>query len=143
MTTVKKLSVAALLASSLFTSGAALADGWPASVTGTWNVICNQTAGTLSLVQFAGAVGSQCKPIRGTVYGADAVEGFYCPGSGRIAFTRHVGANTTTVRQHWQGNLSQNANVVRIGGSCVATLHNNVSGTVGGSLGEYNFSGSK
>jgi hypothetical protein len=128
----------------LLSAISAFADGWPASVTGTWNVVGNQSVGTLVLTQYVGAVGAQCKPIRGTIYGVDAVEGFYCPGSGRISFLRYSGA-TVTPKQHWSGNLSQlvAGQPLRIGGLFATFDHNNVSGTLGGSLGEYNFSATK
>jgi hypothetical protein len=130
--------------SSLLTAGAAFADGWPASIAGSWSVVGNQSLGTLAITQYAGAAGSQCKPIRGTIYGVDAIEGFYCPGSGRLSFARYVG-NTTNPKQHWSGNLSQavTGQPLRIGGLFAAFPHNNTSGTVGGSLGEYNFSATK
>lgn len=132
-----RLSVAVL---GLLTASSAFADGWPASVSGTWSVIGNQSAGVLLLSQFPGLPGSQCKPIRGTIYGTDAVEGFYCPGSGRISFLRYNGA-TTLPKQHWSGNLSQSVAgfPLRIGGLFATFDHNNVVGTSGGSLGEYNF----
>lgn len=121
-----------------------MADGWPASVAGSWSVIGNQSAGTLSITQYAGASGSQCKPIRGTIYGTDAIEGFYCPQSGRISFQRYVG-QTVTPSQYWSGNLSQliTGQPLRIGGLFAVYRHDNVVGTVGGSLGEYNFSATK
>lgn len=133
-----------LVAIGMLAQGAAHADGWPASIAGNWNIVGNQSAGVLSVVQFPGALGSQCKPIRGTIYGVDAFEGYYCPGSGRVAFLRKVGlaANALT-RQFWAGNVSQVANVLRMGGTFHAAPHNNVAGTAGGSLGEYNFSGTK
>ena len=133
-----KMSVAVL---GLLTASSAFADGWPASVTGTWSVLANQGAGgTLVVTQFVGAVGSQCKPIRGIIYGTDAVEGFYCPGSGRISFLRYAGI-TTVPKQHWSGNLSQSVAglPLRIGGLFATFDHNNIVGTTGGSLGEYNF----
>jgi hypothetical protein len=128
----------------LLSASSAFADGWPASVTGTWSVVGNQSVGALVLTQFVGAVGAQCKPIRGTIYGVDAVEGFYCPGSGRISFLRYAGA-TLTPKQHWSGNLSQSVAglPLRIGGLFATFDHNNISGTSGGSLGEYNFSATK
>src|SRR5437868_3342549 len=138
----KKLSTVGACAAVLLASTVAFADGWPASVAGAWQVIGNQSAGTLALTQYAGAAGSQCKPLRGTIYGSDAVEGFYCPGSGRISFARYTG-NSTAPKQYWSGNLSQVGNVLRIGGAFSAFVHNNVSGTGGGSLGEYNFQASK
>src|SRR5689334_22674752 len=94
----------AAMAVAVLLSGTAFADGWPSSVAGTWSVLGNHSGGSLALTQFAGAAGSLCKPIRGTIYGVDAVEGFYCPGSGRIAFMRYAG-QTTTPKQYWSGNL--------------------------------------
>lgn len=136
--------VTAALFGALAWNGAASADGWPASVTGNWNIIGNQTAGVLSLAQAAGAVGSKCKPVRGTIYVVDTVEGFYCPGSGRISFLRREG-NTKAPKQYWSGNLSQAivGQPLRLGGTFAAFPHNGVSGTIGGSLGEYEWYGVK
>jgi hypothetical protein len=124
----------------LFAAPSAFADGWPGSVTGLWSVVGNQSAGALAIQQYVGAAGSQCKPIRGTIYGVDAIEGFYCPGSGRISFLRYSG-NTLVPKQHWSGNLSQvvAGQPLRIGGLFATFDHNNLVGTLGGSLGEYNF----
>ena len=135
------LSMMALLLLSLFSAGVARADGWPASVAGTWSVIGNQSPGTLSMTRFPGLAGSQCKPIRGTIYTTDNVEGFYCPNSGRISFVRYVGTSTNP-RQFWSGNLSQTGQTLRIGGLVAVVVHDNTQGTVGGSLGEYNFQAS-
>lgn len=126
----------------------ASADGWPGNITGAWSIIGNQTAGVgangLVINQFPGAAGSQCKPIRGTIYTVDPVEGFYCPGSGRISFLRRQAGNAQP-KQYWNGNLSQvvAGNPLRMGGSFAAFPHNNVGGTIGGSLGEYEFYGTK
>jgi hypothetical protein len=130
----------AVCAFGLFAASSAFADGWPASVAGNWSVRGNQSPGVLALAQFAGLPGSQCKPIRGVIYGVDRVEGFYCPGSGRISFLRYVGGSSSPM-QHWSGNLSQVVAGQRlyIGGLFATFVHNNVFGTVGGSLGEYNF----
>jgi hypothetical protein len=134
----------AVVSLALLAAPSAFADGWPASVTGTWTVVGNQSVGSLAINQFAGAAGSQCKPIRGTIYNVDAVEGFYCPGSGRISFLRYDG-NTLVPKQHWSGNLSQlvAGQPLRIGGLFATFDHNNVVGALGGSLGEYNFWGVK
>src|SRR5262249_52130479 len=131
-----KLGVAFL---GLLTASSAFADGWPSSVTGNWSVIGNQTGGVLVLTQFVGAVGAQCKPIRGTIYGTDAVEGFYCPGSGRISFLRYAGI-TTVPKQHWSGNLSQSVAglPLRVGGLCATFDQTNSGGGRGGTLGKYN-----
>jgi hypothetical protein len=125
---------------SLLAAPSAFADGWPGSVTGLWGVVGNQSAGALAIQQYVGAAGSQCKPIRGTIYGVDAIEGFYCPGSGRISFLRY-NLNTLVPKQHWSGNLSQvvAGQPLRIGGLFATFDHNNLVGTLGGSLGDYNF----
>lgn len=130
--------VSATLFGALAWNGAASADGWPTSVTGNWNIIGNQSAGVLVLVQGDGAVGSQCKPISGTIYVVDKVEGFYCPGSGRISYLR------TGIKgpiQHWSGNLSQVVpnQPLRLGGTFAAYAHNGY----GGSFGEYGWYGVK
>jgi len=111
----------------------AAADGWPGSVVGNWSVIGNQSPGVLSIT-FQDAAGL-CRRITGTIYG-DPLEGFYCPFSGRIHFVRKSAATNDT-SQAWTGNLSQAADVLRIGGTFTSV---NASG---GSLGEYNFSASK
>jgi hypothetical protein len=141
MSIICKTTVLALATGTLLWGSVASADGWPATVAGNWSVIGNQSIGTLSITQFAGAAGSQCKPIRGTIY-TSPIEGFYCPGSGRLSFARRISATNATVFQYWSGNLSQRvtSSPLRIGGSFAAFPHNNVSGTTGGSLGEYNFS---
>lgn len=142
MSILRKPIVLALATGAFLWGGIVSADGWPASVAGNWNVIGNNSIGTLSINQFAGAAGSQCKPIRGTIYTTSPIEGFYCPGSGRLSFSRRVSSTNATVMQYWSGNLSQRVtnSPLRIGGSFAAFPHNNVSGTTGGSLGEYNFS---
>src|SRR5260370_841623 len=134
----------ALCVGVLLTARTALADGWPTSLAGTWSVVGNQSLGFLTITQFPGAAGSQCKPIRGTIYVSDAIGGFYCPGSGRLGFVRLIGS-TTSPRQYWSGNLSQVVTglPLRIGGMFDSFPHNNVTGTSGGSLGEYNFSATK
>lgn len=140
--------VSAVLLSAVVWAGAASADGWPGNISGAWNIIGNQTAGVgangLVINQFPGAAGSQCKPIRGTIYTVDSVEGFYCPGSGRISFLRRQAGNAQA-KQYWSGNLSQvvAGNPLRMGGTFAAFPHNNVGGTIGGSLGEYEFYGTK
>jgi hypothetical protein len=138
------INISVMLLGVLLITGSAWADGWPSSVAGTWTVIGNQSSGSLVISQYAGAAGSQCKPIRGTIYGVDAIEGFYCPQSGRIVFNRYLGT-TTTPKQNWSGNLSVfvQGQPLRIGGLFASVRHNNTSGTLGGSLGEYNFSAVK
>jgi hypothetical protein len=138
----------AVVGVALLAAPSAFADGWPFSVTGNWSVRGNQSPGVLVIQQFAGLPGSQCKPIRGTIdlvdAVADAIEGFYCPGSGRISFMRYNGISTVP-KQHWSGNLSQVVAGQRlyIGGLFATFDHNNTAGTLGGSLGEYNFQAAK
>lgn len=109
----------------------------PASVTGTWSIIGNQTAGPLKITQSAAA--THCQPIRGTIYTSDAVLGYYCPATGRIAFIRKNAAGTVT--QAWVGNVGAVApnQPNRMGG----TFHALDAGAGSGDLGEYNFQGQK
>ncbi|MCC5606736.1 hypothetical protein LC612_08035 [Nostoc sp. CHAB 5834] len=112
----------------------AYADGWPATVAGSWSVVANQSVGSLVITQPTSTL--NCQPISGTIFG-NAIEGFYCPSSGRIAFARK--SSNDFPYQYYQGNLSQTGSTLRIGGSFSAFLSNGS----GGSLGEYNFSASK
>jgi hypothetical protein len=136
------LSVITFFCVALLASGSAFAEFWPTSVGGTWTVNVNNSTGVLSITQFSGATGSLCKPIRGTMLN-DTIEGFYCPGGGRISFVRYDG-NTTVAKQHFSGYLSQAfTGPLKIGGSFATFVHNNVAGTLGGSLGEYHFEATK
>ena len=105
-----------------------------ADVTGAWNIIGNQSAGVLKIAQLASP--AACKPIEGTIYGDSKAVGYYCPATGRIAFTRQVN-NQPTAAQMWVGNLSDVGQTNRMGG----TFHSVNPG--GGALGEYNFQGQK
>ena len=132
---MKKLLLGTLIALSAGSANIAMADGWPISVLGNWSIIGNQSIGALSIATQA-AFGN-CRRITGTVF-ADPIEGFYCPFSGRIQFVRKVPANNDT-KQVWTGNVSQDGAVDRMGGTFTS-----VSVALGGgSLGEYNFQGSK
>jgi hypothetical protein len=110
-----------------------------ASVAGVWNIIGNQHSGSLILGQGAGGV---CKPIAGTIYPGvlnHPVRGYYCPSTGRLAFTRNNALGQPI--QTWVGNVSD---VVvgqphRMGG----TFHALDSGAGAGVLGEYHFQGQK
>ena len=137
---MKKLLLGTLIALSAGSANIAMADGWPISVLGNWSIIGNQHIGTLSIATQA-AVGN-CRRITGTVYPgtpvAHPIEGFYCPFSGRIQFVRKRPLNNDTL-QVWTGNVSQDGAVDRMGGTFTS-----VSVALGGgSLGEYNFQGSK
>jgi hypothetical protein len=123
----KFLAGLAFVAAGLSIAGTARADGWPSDVSGSWKIIANQSSSTLVLTQGAAGGGAQCLPINGTVFG-DTVQGFYCPGSGRIAF-RRVNAVQTYV-----GNLSQTGTTNRMAGTWES---------LGGSFGEYAFYATK
>jgi hypothetical protein len=106
--------MAALLSVAVLSATPAAAGGWPASVAGTWSVTANQTVGAMAINQPASA--ALCKPINGTILGSQ-LRGFYCPGSGRIAFHR-LGASGS-IFQYYAGNLSQliAGRPLRIGGN--------------------------
>ena len=139
-----KIGVLAIVFSLFLIADMALADGWPASVAGTWTVIGANAEGTLTITQSSGTSTSTSKPIRGFIYNTDNIEGFYNPSSGRIAFIR-FDRKTYVAKQFWSGNLTQSVTgkVLRIGGTLTVFRHNNITGTIGGSLGEYNFSAIK
>jgi hypothetical protein len=111
----------------------------PASVTGAWSVIGNQTVQTLTLVQVAAA--TACKPINGTLTnGLSDVRGYYCPNTGRIAFARK-NRPAGVVIQMWVGNVSDvlAGRPLRMGG----TFHAVDTAAGSGLLGEYHFQGVK
>jgi hypothetical protein len=140
MSTLAKQRVAVVLGliGLLCSSMAAAA---PADVSGTWSIIGNRHAGSLEISQ--GAAATQCKPIRGTIYPGTTVKGdvigYYCPATGRIAFTRRNASGVAI--QAWIGNLSEVAagQPLRMGG----TFHALDSPAGAGTLGEYNFQGQK
>ena len=136
---MKKLILGSLFALSAGLANNAMADGWPLSVVGNWNIIGNQHIGTMIIATQA-AVGN-CRRIAGTVYPgtpvAHPIEGFYCPFSGRLQFVRKLPANNDTI-QVWTGNVSQDGVIDRMGGTFTS-----VNAGAGGSLGEYNFQGSR
>ncbi len=111
----------------------------PASVTGTWSILGNQTAGPLKITQSPAA--TQCKPIRGTIYTSDPVIGYYCPATGRIAFIRKNTRGAGDVTQAWVGNVG--AEVPNQRNRMGGTFHALDAGAGSGELGEYNFQGEK
>jgi hypothetical protein len=137
---MKKLLWGSLFALSAGSVNVAMADGWPISIVGNWNIIGNQHIGTLTIATQA-TVGN-CRRITGTAYPGTAVahpiEGFYCPFSGRFQFVRKQPASNDTL-QVWTGNVSQDGVVDRMGGTFTSVS----TALGGGSLGEYNFQGSK
>jgi hypothetical protein len=108
------------------------------TVTGTWSIVGNQHAGSLILSQ---GVGAPCAPINGTIYPgtsvSNAVRGYYCPATGRIAFARKNTAGV--VIQTWVGNVSDKGTLNRMGG----TFHALDTAAGSGILGEYHFQGQK
>lgn len=111
------------------------ADSYPANVQGNWAVTGNLSPGTLSITSQAAPSSGKCPAIAGTLYGHN-IQGFYCPGSGRIHFVRKLSNNTTI--QAWTGQLSDSGPVLRMGG-----MFSSVDIFYGGNLGEYNFSAQK
>jgi len=111
------------------------ADTYPASVMGNWSVTGNMSVGTLSITSQGEATKSKCPAIGGTIYGT-TIQGFYCPGSGRIHFVRKLSNNATI--QAWTGQLSDSGPVLRMGG-----MFSSVDVYYGGNLGEYNFQAQK
>ncbi len=122
-------AVGMLFTSVAFGSNIALADGWPASVAGTWSVLGNQSSGLLVITSQGGT--GNCRPIAGTIYG-NSIQGFYCPFSGRIHFLRKLPGTNTTF-QVWAGNLSQLGTPLHTGGVFSSDLD---------TFGEYNWQAS-
>jgi len=121
---MKKLLFGVLFASMGFGANTAMADGWPLSVLGSWNVLANHSTGTLSITS-QGTTGN-CQPIAGTIFG-NPIVGFYCSYSGRIHFLRNSGPTTF---QDYTGNLSQTGSPLYMGGTFASDSGNG---------GEYNF----
>ena len=107
-------------------SGSAQADGWPTNISGSWSILANQSSSKLVVTQDTSDPQALCQSISGTVF-KDTFQGFYCPGSGRIAFKR------VTSEQSYSGNLSQTGTILYMAGTF---------DSLGGSFGEYNFSAS-
>lgn len=105
-------------------------------VSGSWNITGNQSAGVLKISQLVSP--SACKPIEGTIYGDSKAVGYYCPSTGKLAFTRQVN-DRTAAAQMWVGNVSDVGQPNRMGG----TFHAVNTGAGSGVLGEYGFQGTK
>lgn len=129
------VAISVSLGSACWSSGAQ-ADGWPTSVAGTWNVVANLSTGTMTIKQPSSA--QYCRGITGTISLAgaptDTIQGFYCIRSGLIVFAR-IRSGLAPPIQFYRANVSQDAAIDRMGGT--------FSQLVGGSYGEYNFSGTK
>lgn len=113
----------------------------PSSVTGRFSIIGNQHSGFLDLGQSVGT--APCRAISGTIYPgtsvAGKVNGYYCPGTGRIAFARNNAFGV--VIQTWVGNVSDVVSglPIRMGG----TFHALDAASGSGTIGEYHFQGQK
>ena len=107
-----------------------------ADISGSWNIIGNQSAGVLKIAQLASP--SACKPIEGTIYEDSKVVGYYCTSTGRLAFTRQIN-DQPAAAQMWVGNVSDVSEPNRMGG----TFHAVNTGVGSGALGEYGFQGTK
>lgn len=127
----KSAAITVCLSTVCWTS-AARADGWPASVAGTWSAVANQSAITMVINQPSSSL--NCRPINGTFQEGgivDSIQGFYCPFSGNIGFSRLRNGSTI---QYYEANLSQAGAVLRMGGSFSSIF---------GSFGNYSFSAVK
>lgn len=104
------------------TSGIALAFGLlfsvpayaahPPVITGVWSLVANQSVGNIAINQLASA--ATCKPVTGNMFG-NAIEGYYCPSTGRLVFARRTAAGVPF--QLYQGYVSRDGAIDRIGGS--------------------------
>jgi hypothetical protein len=126
------LAIAATLAGLTGISGAVAAENWPTSVVGTWQALSNQSPVTITIK--SQAINAKCPEIRGTIFdnGSSQTQnliGSYCPGSGRIVFSRTAPGFTT---QEYSANLSEIGPTLHMGGSFEQT-----------GVGEYAFSASK
>ena len=97
----------------LLGSGSALAD-FPGSVVGTWSAILNQTSAAI-VINSQGATG-KCRGISGTIQATTNLDGFYCPGTGRIFFVRKS-QTTNDTTQAYSGNLASDAGIDRMAGT--------------------------
>ena len=104
---MKKLLFGVSLAGMLATANIALADTWQSDLSGTWTLSLNVFPNITTLVidpYTASPQGTDCQGIKGTMFGSDAITGFYCLKSGRIYFVRN---NAGKIIQAWSGNVSQ------------------------------------
>jgi hypothetical protein len=108
------LTFALAAAGTALTSDLALA-AFPASVVGTWTGIANQSA--VSFTVTAQAPTGPCRNIVGTMAGNSTIEGFYCPGTGRIYFLRKTTATNDTFQVYDGQAASTTAATNRLNGS--------------------------
>jgi hypothetical protein len=111
--TLSKVAGIAMCVGIIFSSTVSHADGWPLNIAGTWNVVANQSAGTMVIFQSLVGV---CKRITGTIFGTP-IDGAYCPGAGTVTFNRYLNVITKVAHQSYRAQLSQDGVVDRMGGS--------------------------
>ena len=80
------------IASLALALGVSTAQAQPSDVSGVWRVKANAHVGTLTIRQQSNS--EVCKPIKGTIY-SSAIEGYYCPSTGRIVFARYLPGTDT------------------------------------------------
>jgi hypothetical protein len=95
---------AALAAITMLSIGAANAQTYPASVTGSWTMRANDT------LPFTFTVNSQssdapCALINGQLSSGDTITGYYCPATGGVSFLRNS-ASTGATFQVFSGQVS-------------------------------------
>lgn len=132
---IKQILATGLGALSLLWIGAADAAS-PLSVAGTWAATGNQTLGSLVITQTANT--AVCKPIIGSIFGS-AIEGFYCPVTGRIVFARRTA--TGVPFQLYEGYVARDAAIDRIGGTF--KIWNATGGGLSNEGVDFNFSATK
>jgi hypothetical protein len=106
----------------------------PSSIVGTWRGVADQT--TVSLVITTQGTTGTCKQITGTLNnvsggGESNIQGFYCPGTGRVSFVRKDVGNNETF-QSYSGNVSDTGTTLRMAGVFAELSEVR-------QLGEYNF----
>ena len=104
------------------TAAASAAQLWPGSVVGVWNAQANQSSLTITISSQSAS--GKCREIAGTILdnasGVSAnLEGFYCPSSGRVHFTRSDPTSGFTY-QDYTGNLSDGGRTLYMGGTFAA-----------------------
>lgn len=114
----KYITLAALAALSLGNAAHA-GQKWPTSVVGNWTAVANQSPLTISIATEAST--GKCRQITGTITdnntgGVDNLLGYYCPNSGRFAFTRAAASNDVTY-QTYSGNVSDTGSSLYMGGT--------------------------
>lgn len=103
MKTIKMLLTALMAFGFVTLSQTVSADGWPFRIVGNWAVNADNFVGTLQIT--AQATTGKCQSIAGFIF-ENPIQGFYCPGSGRVHFFRKNPVNNDTF-QVYSANLSQ------------------------------------